>query len=181
MSFTDLLQQHLPPVISWIRSTLEHHSPDKIPLVTTGHARLLSGYFPSSFLERSYVIYTDEIPSVPLYATGIPELISMNQMPAAGITYLDTFFILQTEKHDPSIHFHELIHVIQWEYLGMERFLLCYGHGLLTSGYRSSPLEKMAYDLQHRFGNGEIFDAVSTVNEMMKPLALLAEQLVKKN
>ena len=49
------------------------------------------------------------------------------------------------------MHFHELVHVIQWEHLGVERFLLAYAQGFLSGGYYSNPLESMAYAHQQRF------------------------------
>jgi hypothetical protein len=48
-------------------------------------------------------------------------------------------------------HFHELIHILQWRILGPERFLWLYADGLERFGYRNSPLEIMAYELQERF------------------------------
>ena len=52
---------------------------------------------------------------------------------------------------DESLHFHELVHVIQWRLLGPEKFLAFYADGLERFGYRNSPLEVMAYNLQDRF------------------------------
>ena len=34
-----------------------------------------------------------------------------------GITYLNTFFIKRDELRNEAVHFHELIHVIQWRFL----------------------------------------------------------------
>jgi hypothetical protein len=72
-------------------------------------------------------------------------------MDMAGITYLDTYFVRADHIHDESLHFHELVHVIQWRLLGPEEFLERYADGLERFGYRNSPLEVMAYDLQGRF------------------------------
>ena len=55
---------------------------------------------------------------------------------------------------DESTHFHELVHVVQWARLGVDNFLLAYGVGLLQFGYQESPLERMAYSLQHDFERG---------------------------
>jgi hypothetical protein len=44
--------------------------------------------------------------------------------------------------------------------LGPEMFLALYGDGLERFGYRNSPLERMAYDLQGRFDReAQPFDA----------------------
>lgn len=177
MQFSTIYKQHTPAIISWIQTTLAQHSSNKIELSKSAYNRLLD-HFPSAFLEKAYVIYVNEVPVVPIYS-GIPQLDFMSQLPAAGITFLDTFFIRNDEKHNIDIHFHELIHVIQWQYLGMEKFLLCYGYGLLSEGYRNSPLEKMAYDLEDRFSAGEIFDAIAVVHELMEPIEKLSEELMR--
>ncbi|RQD78666.1 MAG: hypothetical protein D5S03_01735 [Desulfonatronospira sp. MSAO_Bac3] len=40
------------------------------------------------------------------------------------------------------------MYLVQWERLGVYRFLLAYGAGLMQFRYKDSPLEKMAYFLQ---------------------------------
>ena len=72
-------------------------------------------------------------------------------MDAGGITYLNTYFVRADQSHSESLHFHELVHVIQWRLLGPENFLAFYADGLERFGYRNSPLEAMAYNLQGRF------------------------------
>jgi len=58
------------------------------------------------------------------------------------------------------MHFHELIHVIQWRLLGPDRFLFAYANGLERFGYRQAPLEVVAYDAESAFASSTtIFDA----------------------
>ena len=64
----------------------------------------------------------------------------------------DTFFVTQGELANEALHFHELIHVVQWRLLGPERFIALYAEGLERFGYRSSPLEVIAYDLEDHSG-----------------------------
>lgn len=73
-----------------------------------------------------------------------------------GITYKDTFFVRHLHQNTESLHFHELVHVVQWERLGVDNFLLAYAAGLMQFGYHDSPLEKMAYSLQDRFVSGTL-------------------------
>jgi hypothetical protein len=174
MQITDIYKQHSPAIIQWIQTILNDHSQDKTAISALAHPGL-QAYFPASVLENSFAIYTGDIPVIPFHA--IPELSFMNQFQPAGITYLDTFFIINEERENTSIHFHELIHVLQWKLLGMEKFLLCYGHGLFTKGYRDSPLERMAFDLESRFSDGEIFNAPEAVFELIRPIQKLAEEL----
>ena len=87
----------------------------------------------------------------PLSTMGLSRFSDFERMDAGGITYLDTYFVRAERAHDESLHFHELVHVIQWRLLGPERFLRLYADGLERLGYRNSPLEEMAYSLQHKF------------------------------
>jgi hypothetical protein len=84
---------------------------------------------------------------------GLPEFAAMKQMSFDGITFKDTFF-LQHGRGSEGLHFHELVHVVQWSRLGIDNFLLAYGLGLLAHGYAQSPLEQMAYTLQYVFEGG---------------------------
>ena len=86
-----------------------------------------------------------------------------------GITYLDTFFVRANQASDESLHFHELVHVIQWRILGLEGFLTAYANGLERFGYRDSPLEAMAYDFQARFDARETAFEVAAEVEARLP------------
>jgi hypothetical protein len=88
----------------------------------------------------------------------------MQQMPFDGITFKDTFFLKQGCDSE-AVHFHELVHVVQWARLGIDNFLLAYGFGLLSFGYAQSPLEKMAYSLQRDFELGTLPQGLSCVIE----------------
>ena len=81
---------------------------------------------------------------------------------------LDRYFIKRTVVGEEAIHFHELIHVIQWRLLGPEDFLAAYANGLDEFGYDNSPLEKMAYDAEALFRRSSpIFDAEKFVAEQL--------------
>jgi len=57
---------------------------------------------------------------------------------------------------------------LPWVILSPERFLAIYAAGLETHGYRNSPLEVMAYDLQAAFEKGAIFDAAQIVADKLR-------------
>jgi hypothetical protein len=81
---------------------------------------------------------------------------------------LDTFFVKRHQSKNEAIHFHELIHVIQWRLLGPEKFLRAYADGLNSFGYRNSLLEIMAYDAEKRFVSSTVqFDAEQLVAESL--------------
>jgi hypothetical protein len=84
-----------------------------------------------------------------------------------GIAYLDTYFLKRAGADDEGLHFHEMIHVVQWRLLGARQFAAMYADGLEAFGYRNSPLEKMAYDAQGSFARAERFDAEKLVAEKL--------------
>jgi len=98
----------------------------------------------------------------------LPEFAAFEEGDYAGITFKDTYFMHASQGTDESIHFHELVHVVQWAHLGVERFLLAYAAGLAANGYRNSPLEAMAYDLQDYFdGNRQPCDVAAVIRSKL--------------
>jgi hypothetical protein len=70
------------------------------------------------------------MPRPPLSSWGLTRFADFEHGNFSGITFLDTFFIKQDQSENETLHFHELIHVIQWRVLGPERFLYLYADGL---------------------------------------------------
>ena len=48
------------------------------------------------------------------------------------ITYLDTYFLTKTAADNENLHFHEMVHIVQWRLLGAEFSLRC-----MPLGWRS--------------------------------------------
>jgi hypothetical protein len=75
----------------------------------------------------------------------------------AGITYGDTILIAPDAPARGlpwrRLLFHELVHVVQYEVLGLEAFLARYLRGWVAAGcrYRGIPLEADAYALEAKF------------------------------
>ena len=81
------------------------------------------------------------------------------------------YFLKRSGADDESLHFHEMIHVVQWRLLGAEFSLAMYAGGLEKFGYRNSPLEKMAYDAQELFSPlGPVFNAEKLVKKKLSEL-----------
>jgi hypothetical protein len=107
-------------------------------------------------LNNASVVLTDRLTMPPLSALGLREFSDFENQPISGITYKDTYFLRwSAAAFDESLHFHELVHVIQWQVLGTRDFLLLYATGLREYGYFDCPLEAMAYEHQRRFDSGE--------------------------
>ena len=146
-----LLQQKLPEVKVWIDRTLATHAGQSRPVLSLGFPRL-SAYYSAELLASARAIPVAEVPIPPLASMGLVGFDEFENLDAAGITYLSSYFVRLDHESVESLHFHELVHVVQWQHLGPERFIMAYALGhLLSGGYRSNPLEDQAYSLQARF------------------------------
>lgn len=158
MNSLDLIRKFhstLPAVREWIEKTLEENKPNAVSVSRLSFPRLCK-VLPLDLLARSQVVVvTGKVPFPPLSHMGLPEFKKMENMPMAGITFKDTFFVSHLHQTE-SLYFHELVHVIQWERLGVDNFLLAYGAGLMQFEYRDSPFEKIAYSLQSAFDLGNL-------------------------
>ena len=78
-------------------------------------------------------------------ASSLPDFADM-----AAITYGD--MVVSHEPFTDRLLFHELVHVVQYEKLGLEGFAAKYVRGFLSRGsYEAIPLEINAYELDALF------------------------------
>jgi hypothetical protein len=84
----------------------------------------------------------------------------MASMDMAAITFGDMYFVRPPYSTE-DVHFHELVHVVQWSTLGVREFLLTYALGIAQHGYAASPLEATAFELQARFQEGARLHSLS--------------------
>jgi hypothetical protein len=156
-----------PLMAEWLQNTLARHQASAEPVASRAFPRL-PNYFSSKTLESAKVALVDQLPRPPLSSWGLTRFVDFERGNFNGITYLNTFFLKRDQSKNEAIHFHELIHVIQWRLLGPEQFLRLYADGLERFGYRGSPLETMAYDAEARFaGSTAKFDAEKLVAESL--------------
>jgi len=90
----------------------------------------LSNYYSAALLSHTYVVEEPRIPVPPFGEMGVPELSDLQNQNFRGITYMNTYFVVPGEASDKSLHFHELVHVLQWLYLGPDHFLMKYLLGI---------------------------------------------------
>src|SRR5262249_38791859 len=159
-----------PKVMGWIQRTLVAYEKLARPVASKNFKRLPL-YFSRPQLEAAKFVAVDHLPLQPLLSIGLRRFKEFERGDYDGITYLDTYFLKRRVADDESLHFHELIHVVQWRLLGAEFFLAMYAGGLEKFGYRNSPLEKIAYDAQGLFeSQGSIFDAEKFVERRLAAL-----------
>ena len=146
------LQGAMPSFLSWMTKLHEIHAPAAEQVSRIGLPRL-SGYWPSDLLAAARAVVVPEIPFPPVAEYGLPEFQSMAAMPMAGITFGHMYF-LHEHPASESVHFHELVHVVQWRELGPRAFLFAYSLGIAQHGYAQSPFERTAYEAQREFDAG---------------------------
>lgn len=92
-------------------------------------------------------------------AGSLPDFAGM-----AAITFVDT--VVSHEPFTNRILFHELVHVVQYEKLGLMEFAAKYVRCFLNGGsYEAIPLERNAYELEGRFA-AEPLKAFSSADEV---------------
>jgi hypothetical protein len=156
-----------PPLLDWIRTTLTASTGLAQTVASRGFLRLPL-YFTEETLTSTKVVLVDPLPMPPLSSMGLAHFADFERGNFEGITYIDTFFLKPTQSKNENMHFHELVHVIQWRLLGPDRFLFSYANGLERFGYRQSPLEAMAYDAETAFANSTaIFNVEKLVAEKL--------------
>jgi hypothetical protein len=113
-------------------------------------------FFPASTLDstRVVVLAGERVGNPPFYgelmgmgfeAGSLPDFAHM-----AAITFVDT--VVSHGPYNNRTLFHELVHVVQYEKLGLPEFAARYVKGFLSGGsYEAIPLERNAYELDGRF------------------------------
>jgi hypothetical protein len=162
--------EKFPLILSWIKSLVEEHAANAQPVASLGFKRLPQ-YFPPEILAAAKVVYVPKVPSPPLSKMGLTHFARFENLNAAGTTYLDTFFSRNEFRGDEAHHFHEMVHILQWQLLSPKSFISAYANGLERIGYRKCPLETMAYTLVSVFNNSNApFDVATIVREQVREL-----------
>ncbi len=144
----------------WVKQLREQHRP--LGQMLRAEARVaLVPFFEERILDKARFSVMPVIPNPPFYSllpAGVPVPIDFTIM--AGLTVGDTVLLAET-RIDPNasplpLLFHELVHVVQYDFLGMDEFIRQYVAGWAACGkqYRAIPTEQEAYGLQGRFEQG---------------------------
>jgi hypothetical protein len=140
----------LSDIQKWIEHTLVEYEAQMQP-VAAAQLERLNQYYPNTVLQRVQRVIVDRCPIPPLAVANIPQLAEIERWDIKGIPWVNTIFIRRDLAGWDAVHFHELLHIIQWENLGTERYLTAWAIGTVTRGYRDNPLEEMAFRHQLRF------------------------------
>lgn len=147
----------LKQIEEWIRQVNQSHAPQRQSC--SRFEEPFSGFYSPGFLNSAYFVVVDQIPKPDLpglRAAGLGDFIDMD---VAGITYDDTYYVQRSVANELRLHFHELVHVVQWRQLQPLGFITRYLDEIQAHGYNDAPLEKMAYRLDgHYQANGKSLD-----------------------
>lgn len=142
-------------VARYIETQRQSYRPGAVPLDWNERAAM-QPFFPASCLDsaRVAVLSDHRVTNPPFYgelvrmgfdAISLPDFKRMT-----AITFFDT--VVSHAPFTERLLFHELVHVVQYEKLGLPEFAAKYVTGFLTGGsYEAIPLERNAYELDTRF------------------------------
>lgn len=146
----------LTGVRDWIEDTIAQYRSQATPVADLNLPRL-SRHLPGQLLQEAKTVHLSDLkPLLPHDGSELQEVWGDGEaVTYEAITYGDTIFLREGFQSEV-LYFHELVHVIQWDRLGTDNFLLAYIAGLLECGYQDNPLEKIAFFLQESFRHGSL-------------------------
>jgi hypothetical protein len=125
-------------VRDWILAQRAEHRPRAEPILAAA-CPFLEPFFGQGVLGRARCRTVPRIEDPPFLAValavGVPQTIDFTQM--AGITFQDTVLLSQAQPipNPIALLFHELVHVVQYDVLGVEEFARQYVRGFAAGGF----------------------------------------------
>jgi len=149
----DQIHEAVDRLCSYLREQREHYLAVAAPLSNHQKA-LMWPYFSSALLDRVRVVELEgaRLPNPPFYGeyralgfVNLPEVAHMH-----SLTFLDV--IVFNEKVAERCLFHGLVHAVQFEVLGLERYANLFVRSFVnTKLHFSVPLEAHAFTLESKF------------------------------
>lgn len=144
---------------AWVKAERNHYRPSAAPL-TGKEKRRFAGFFPPELLAAARVKVVSAIRNPDFYAAyeELGKRYPLNLENAVGFAVVDTVLIARSHggrgtEARVSLLFHELVHLTQYQVLGVDAQLERYIRALAEGGfrYRANPFEVQAFELQRRF------------------------------
>jgi hypothetical protein len=152
----------LPAILEWINEITTYYK-QNAPYTSELNISRLSNYYSQQLLQNTQVAIVKRCPLPPLAKFGIKGMSVYETWEPKGVQYKDL-------KYWNVVHFHELVHAIQWQILQEKIYMNLYCTGIIEKGYRQSPLEEMAWRLQQSFEYNKIsFDVSNIVRIELEP------------
>lgn len=143
----------------WIQKERLTRLPSARALTPVEHAAM-AGFFNPELLAKAWIQRVPIVPNPDFYqaliAAGQPIPLDFSARMEA-LTLVDCILIADSKigvgPIPPGLLFHELVHVVQYDVLGVEEFMHRYVRGWAGNGenYDRIPIEVQAYHLQGRY------------------------------
>lgn len=149
----DRVREAISKVANYLHEQREHFRPSGRPL-SEEHRRRLTPFFTAALLDQVRIIALDgrRVPNPRFYAEakaqGFTTLPELTHMPS--LTFEDV--LVFHGEMAPRTLFHALVHAVQFEVLGLERYTELFVRGFLrTRSHITVPLEAHAFTLESKF------------------------------
>jgi len=178
MGLSDLLPYLTQKYYEWVSEQRDFHLAHARPL-SNEERSLLQHYFDERILGLTRIATTERISNPAFYSefTELDTVPPMDFTQASAITLVDCVLICRRFEHNPSlwtsILFHEMVHVVQCDILGLRKLLELYITEWLQNQcqYHSVLFENQAYSLECRFDRHEPFSVKQIVEQELIELA----------
>jgi hypothetical protein len=147
------LLQAVEYVSSYLRDQRERYLPSSAPL-SEQHRAVMRPYFSADLLDQVKVVelHGARIPNPSFYAeakalgfVSLPDLTHMN-----SLTFLDVLVFNEGLSQRPL--FHALVHAVQFQVLGLERYTELFVHSFVNTRFHFRvPIEAHAFFLESKF------------------------------
>lgn len=167
----ELIARFKSEAAAWIRAERERHRASAEPL-SPADRQALEAFFPESVLDRARVATVEGFDNPGFFSVfdDRGEAYPLDLRRASGMALGDTILLSTRASRGEArerLLFHELVHVIQYEALGVERYMDTYVDGWVERGsYRRIPHEEQAFTLAARFGQAP--EATFSVEEEVR-------------
>ncbi len=165
-SFSDSdVLRYVNEMASFIKAQREAFAPQAAPLSPEEMAAFKPFFSEAILNTTQFCKKTDGPVETPDFVKELNDrgiAISLERMEA--VTLMDV--VVSYRDLGPHIRFHELVHAVQYQKLGLKQFANKYVRGLLTRGsYEKIPLEASAHLLEEKFAKNpsEIFSVEADV------------------
>jgi len=128
--------------------------------LSDGALATFSNFFDRNLLKNARMVTVPAIDNPP-FLEQLRPVLALASVPVldfssmAAITFVDTILLVESAAKDnlDSLMFHELIHVVQYDILGLDKFVELFITGWVNQGfnYAAIPLEMDAYELQYQY------------------------------
>lgn len=183
VAWSELTERFKSEAVLWARSERERFRPLAAPLPEPDRLAL-AAYFSPGLLDRARVLVVEGFDNPPFFAIFEEQdaAYPVDLRRASGLALVDTILIASkasTGARRDQLLFHELVHLVQYEVLGLERYMEGYVNGWAENGrdYRAIPHERQAYELARRYDNQSepfsVEDEVRSLFSVFTPAAAL--------